>query len=295
MELRHLKLVRTLAQEGTLTNAGKKLHLSQPALSHQLREIEEEFGAPLFERVKKRMVITQVGRRVLESADTVLGELEKVETDVRCLVLGEGGTLRIATACYTGYHWLPALLKTFRRSHPRVDVRIIIAATSNPIEHMLKGDLDLALLNVRVPEPKINYRKLFDDPMLVLVHRDHPWAARKSVEPESFLDETVVKYDIPDEEIFFFREVLAPARVTPKAVIGLPTTDAIVEMVKADMGVAVMPEWSLKPYLRSSQLKGLRLTRKGIKRPWYVATLKSDHEPPHVRSFIKHLAQSVKC
>ena len=95
MELRHLRLVRTLEREGTLTAAARHLHLSQPALSHQLREVEEEMGTPLFQRARKRMLLTEVGRRVLEGAESILGEMESVEADVARLVSGEGATLRI--------------------------------------------------------------------------------------------------------------------------------------------------------------------------------------------------------
>jgi len=101
MEIRHLKLVKTVAEEGNLTSAGKKLFLSQSALSHQLREIEDKFGTPIFQRVNKKMVLTQVGNRILRTADTILCELEKVENDVRSVVSGDAGILRISTECYT--------------------------------------------------------------------------------------------------------------------------------------------------------------------------------------------------
>ena len=94
MEIRHLKLVKTVAEEGNLTSAGKKLFLSQSALSHQLREIEDKFGTPIFQRINKKMVLTQVGNRILHTADTILCELEKVENDVRSVVSGDAGILR---------------------------------------------------------------------------------------------------------------------------------------------------------------------------------------------------------
>ncbi len=293
MELRHLRLVRTLTREGTLTAAARHLHLSQPALSHQLREIQEEMGAPLFQRARKRMVLTEAGRRVLEGAETILLEMESVEADVARLASGEGGTLRIATACYTGYHWLPSILRAFRRRYPRVNVKVNLAATRNPIASLLEGQLDLAILNRRDPEPSIQYRKLFDDEMIVLVYRDHPWTRRTYVRPEEFAGETVINYDLPDEEIFFLRDVLAPAGVVPQEIMKLPTTDAVIEMVKAEMGVAVQVEWAVRSYLRSSRLRSLRLTRRGVKRPWYVARLKSSGLS-YVSDFVDHLTAHVR-
>ena len=136
MEIRHLKLVKTVAEEGNLTSAGKKLFLSQSALSHQLREIEDKFGTPIFQRVNKKMVLTQVGNRILRTADTILCELEKVENDVRRVVSGDAGILRVSTLCYTCYHWLPGLLKSYIKHYPNVDVRIIAEATRQPMDFM---------------------------------------------------------------------------------------------------------------------------------------------------------------
>jgi LysR family transcriptional regulator for metE and metH len=290
VELRHLKLVQTLAEVGTLTNAAKRLYLSQSALSRQLGEIEEDLGTPLFKRLKKRMVLTEAGKRVLEGAESVLGEIRRLEGDIRHMASGETGTLRIAACSHTCFHWLPSVLKSFKESYPGVEVVIESSASHDPAGHLLTGAIDLALVNVRGKEPRIAYRKLFDDEMVALVPKRHPWARKRHVTAGDFADQHLINYDIPVEEVVFYQKVLMPAGVIPKSLTKLPLTDAIVEMVRAGMGVAVLNLWSVRPYLKSSELKAIRVTKAGFKRIWHAAHLRNGHHPPYLERFITYLS-----
>jgi LysR family transcriptional regulator for metE and metH len=295
MELRHLNLVVTLAGEGTLTSAGKKLYLSQSALSRQLREIEDELGAPLFRRVKKRMVLTTEGKRVLEGANAVLGEVRRVREDVRCMTVGDVGTLRLGACSHTCFHWLPAVLQSFKGAHPGVEVQIDTAAAHDPAAHLTKGVIDLAIVNIKPIETRISYKKLFDDEMFAVVPKDHSWAGKTHVTARHFAEEHLINYDYPIEEVVFYQRVLLPAGVTPKSLTKLPMTDAIVEMVKAGMGVAVLNHWSIRPFLETNKdLRAIRVTKNGLKRTWYAARRRDERQPPYVSAFIDHLARHAK-
>src|SRR5919106_6531509 len=147
LEIRHLQLVRAVTSAGSLTGAGSILNLTQSALSHQLRDIESRLGTALFLRVGKRMMLTPAGERLLRSADEVLEAIERTEDSIRQLSGADRGLLRLSTECYTCYHWLPALLKRYRRAHPSVDVRIDAESTSDPINHLLAGRLDVAVIS----------------------------------------------------------------------------------------------------------------------------------------------------
>src|SRR5260221_6076254 len=126
LEIRHLRLVAAVAEVGSLTRAGDQLHLTESALSHQLRDVESRLGTALFLRVGKRLVLTPAGERLLSSATDVLERLRQTEHDIREMGRARAGTLRITTECYTCYHWLPPLLLRYRRAFPRVEVRINI-------------------------------------------------------------------------------------------------------------------------------------------------------------------------
>src|SRR5258705_12004514 len=128
LEVRHLRLVRAVAAFGGLTSAGRELHLTQSALSHQLRDVETRLGTPIFLRVGKRMVLTSAGERLLRSAEEILGTLERTEAAIRGLAAVGRGRLRVSTGSYTQYHWLPLALKRFRPVCPNVDVQIVTGA-----------------------------------------------------------------------------------------------------------------------------------------------------------------------
>lgn len=292
MEMRHLRLVRTLATEGTLTAAGKKLYLSQSALSHQLREIEDEFGVTLFRRIKKRMVLTTAGERLLNSADIVLGEIDSARNDITHMNSGDHGTLRISACRHASLHWLPTVLKSLKEDYPGVDVCIDRSVERDPTENLLAGTIDLAIVNVKTDHSRIVHLKLFDDQMVAVVCSDHPWASRRKVTARHFADQHLINYDLPFEEVEFNKTMLVPSKVVPKSLTKVPTTDAIIELVKAGMGVAVLNLWSVKPYLESQEVCCVSLSKHGFSRTWYAAVTDDRRKPPYISHFIGYLAKS---
>lgn len=293
MEIRHLRLIQTVSETGTLTAAAEKLHLSQSALSHQLRDLEAELGVTVFHRSAKRMTLTQAGKRLHEAACRVLCEIQKAQAEITRINTGEGGRLRIVTACYTCYHWLPGILKRFRKIYPGVEVAINLAATADPYEHLLSGDIDLGIVNRRVTEPGLEYQTLFEDEEVVLVGKNHPWRKKKFVMPKDLADQHLVVFDSHLKESNLFKKVLTPAGIVPQQVVKLPMTEAILEMVKSGLGITVMVKWAALPQIRSSQLIALPLTATGIKRTWYSVVMKDRYRPEYVQGFIDQIRKNA--
>jgi len=290
LEVRHLKLVRAVAASGSLTRAGRELHLSQSALSHQLRDVETRLGTPLFLRVGKRMVLTTAGARLQRSAGEVLEALEHTEDTIRRLG-GEGrGLLRISTGCYTEYHWLPSVLKAYRGVYPNVDVQIAAGATADPVRLLLDGRLDLGIVSHPLQDARVVERPLFEDEMVVIVAPHHRLASRRYLQPEDFADQCLL-LDTPREESPFYQRVLVPAGVTPAGVQLVAQTGAIVELVKAGLGVAVLARWAVEPLVKAGALRALALTRGGDRRQWSAAVLKDMADVSYVRAFIDLFAR----
>ncbi len=290
LEVRHLKLVRAVAASGSLTRAGRELHLTQSALSHQLRDVETRLGTRLFLRVGKRMVLTTAGSRLLRSAGEVLAALEHTEAAIRRLAGADRGLLRISTGCYTEYHWLPAILRAYRDVCPNVDVQIAADATADPVRLLLEGRLDLAIVNHPLRDGRVVERLLFDDEMVVIVGPRHRLASRRYVQPEDFADQHLL-LDAPKEESPVYQRVLVPAGVRPAAVQLVAQTSAIVELVKAGLGVAVLARWAVEPSVKAGALCALALTRGGDRRRWNAAVLKDMAEVAYVREFIDVFAR----
>ncbi|MEW6211719.1 MAG: LysR substrate-binding domain-containing protein [Acidobacteriota bacterium] len=289
LEVRHLKLVTAVAEEGGVTRAANRLHLTQSALSHQLRDIESRLGASLFLRMNKKMILTQAGERLLSSARGVLGELQRVEEDIRQIALNREGVIRISTECYTCYHWLPAALKNFHEAFPRVEVRIVAEATRRPIQALLDGRLDLAIASTVIRNRKLLFKPLFRDELMVILNRDHPLASRPYLTAQDFADEHLIVYSIPKEELTVFQKVLLPANVLPRQVSHVQLTEAIIEMVKAGLGVSVMAQWAVAPQLEAGTLRAVPLTKRGFHRQWSAAMIKSKTIPPYLLKFVELL------
>ena len=194
LEIRHLRLVAGIADAGTMTAAADRLCLTQSALSHQLRDIERRVGTPFFVRLGRRMVLTAAGRRVLDTARRVIGEVERAEDDLRRLAGRTDGSIRVCTECNTGYHWLGPLLASFRRKHPRVTVHVAAEATGAPVRALLDGRVDLAILIDPARDKRLRLRPLFGDEMIAIVAKDDPLAKRRWVSAEDLAAQHLLLY-----------------------------------------------------------------------------------------------------
>ena len=285
LEIKHLRLVSAIARTGSVTRAGDLLNLSQSALSHQLRDIEDRLTAPLFHRVGKRMVLTPAGDALLRTAQQVLDLVARTEEEIRTAGKRDGGLLRITTQCYTCYHWLPGLLKEYRLRHPHVDVQVDADSTPRPIKSLLEGRIDLAIVMDRVRDRRLVERPLFEDEVLVSMAPTHRLASRTYVEAHDFADETLIIYP-PKEESTMLQRVLVPAGVTPKGLQQVQLSEAIVELVKAGLGVSTMARWAIEPHVRAGTIRTAKLTRKGFKRRWSAVLLRDMASTPFAKDFI---------
>lgn len=295
LDLRHLRLVAAMAESGGQTRAARKLNLTQSALSHQLRELESRVGAPLFIRASRRMVLTAVGERVLASARRVLHEVEALERDLTSeATAGGAGIVRLATECYTCYHWLPGVVTAFRQEWPRVDVRIIAEATANPVRALLDGALDLAIVAGDVDERRLGCTSLFEDEQVVVMAPNHALASRPFVAPEELRDEHLILYTTHSSENAVLREVLRPAGVEPRHLTRVQLTEAIVELVKAGLGVSVLARWAIAPQLRDRSLVGVPLTARGFHRRWWAVTRPHETAPAYQQRLLELLGSHLR-
>jgi len=289
LELRHLRLVVHVAASGSLTAAADHLHLTQSALSHQLRDLEDRLGTPLFLRRNRRMTPTAAGQRLLESAGTVLAELERTEAAVRDVGRNRQGLLRVATECYTCYHWLPGVLKEFARRAPGVEVRVEVEATAHPLAMLVAGKLDFALMTSPVRDRRLAATPLFRDEMLVIAAADHRFAKQPHVKPADLAGETLYMYS-PPEESYVFQTLLTPAHIVPRALHQVQLTEAIVELVRANLGVTVLARWAMEPYLAGGSLVGRPLTARGFYRHWSAVVPRGLAQVPYVLEFLRLVA-----
>jgi LysR family transcriptional regulator for metE and metH len=293
MEIRYLRLIKAIVEEGSITRAMNVLHLSQSALSYQLKEAELQVGTLVFYRRNKKLILTPVGKKLYTVANKVIKELDSAESEIKKIMNGENGVIRISTECYTSYHWLPAVLKKFKGEFPNVEIEIVFEATHRPIEKLIAGELDLAITSNPEQVEQIEFVQLFSDEMLAVVCKSHPWANREYVEAEDFQDISLIIHSLPLDTVSIFRTQLTPKGINPKKLIVLPLTEASIELVKANMGVIVLANWALQPYL-NDEIKAIKINPEGFFRQQYVARIRNRDYPVYFDYFIKFLREEIR-
>jgi LysR family transcriptional regulator for metE and metH len=291
LDSRHLRLVAEIARAQSVTRAADRLNVTQSAVSHQLRDIEERLGTALFLRSGRRMLLTAAGRHLVDTAGRVLDEIARAESAVTRLARNEAGEFRVCTQCHTGYHWLPPLLQAVRRRYPDVEVRIAAEHTMQAVNALLEGKLDLAIVNRTPQDRRLRVRPLFEDEHAAIVAPSHPWAARAFVSPQELAAERLFLYSRSVEDSYIVQQVMRPAGVLPANAAFLQLTEAILEMVKAGLGASVLPTWSIAPAIASGAVRAVRITRSGVYRPWNAATLAGGEESAFLDYFIQLLTR----
>ncbi len=291
LDIKHLKLIIAVTEEKTVTKAGERLHLTQSALSHQLRDLEERLGMPLFLRLNKKMILTPAGERLLQSARQVLDELTHTEADLKQMAASEQGALRLSTECYTCYYWLPELLREFSRKYPNIEIKIDLENTYDPLPALLNAKLDLAIVCDAPLDARLIYRPLFKDELVAVMPPDHPLVARTYLRAADFADQHLFLCITPkNSDLYQF--VLNPASVSPARFSHVQMVEAIIEIVKAGLGISVLARWAVQTQLDAGTLVARAVTRKGLHRQWNAALLRNDWVPAFVNEFVDMLAQS---
>ncbi|NTX11942.1 LysR family transcriptional regulator [Myxococcus sp. CA056] len=287
LELRHFKLIAAVADTGSLAAASRQLHLTSSALSHQLRDAEERLGVQLFQRRQRRLLLTGSGEKLLVSARRVLSEVAQAEAI--CRAHPQDDLLRLSTGCYTVYGWLPPILGRWQAEHPRVELRIVLEATRQPLGALLNGELDLALTTDVPRQARLAQTALFEDELMLVVPEGHALARRGHVTARELVSENLLTYAAPREQLDIFTRVFWPEGLEPQRVSPVPLTEALIELVRGGVGVTALPEWML-PAQRNG-LHTVRLTPRGIRRRWSAVTRASRQRSAPLTYFIQLLSE----
>lgn len=289
IEIRHFQLIKMISDAGSMTKASEKLFLTQPTLSHQLKEIESKLGAPLFLRVNKKLILTEEGKKIIEAAHEILPRIVQIENDIKG-IRNKVKRLRLTTQCYTCYHWLPSIMKKFQSEFPTTEIDIVTEAMNDPVDYLLKGEIDLAITNNHKRQAGIKYEKLFSDEQVAVVPIKHPLAARPYLRPSDFKHESLIIYKEDIKKDYFAQNVLIPRSIPIGRVTKMQLTEARVELVKAGMGLTVLSKWLVKPFVRdTSFVKLIPIGKNGFYRTWFTGTLHTRQNDPGLKQFVSFL------
>jgi LysR family transcriptional regulator, regulator for metE and metH len=286
VELRHLRLMVAIADSGSITRAGQHLHLTQSALSHQLRDLEDRLRVQLFTRSRSGLAPTAAGHAMVTVARDVLSRLQTAREELATIAGHDEAPLRITTECHTCYHWLPQVLRRLHARYPGVQAEVVVNATSRPLQALADGDVDVAIVYTLPTRGSLATRFLFDDELIAAVPPQHPLARRAFLQPWDFADYTALLYNTVRRESLVFRKFFVTGKHEPKNVVQVQLTEAMIEMIKADLGIGVLTRWSAEHEIKAGRLVALPLGRGGLHRPWHAAFRKQKAMPAHFAEFI---------
>ncbi|AYH43361.1 LysR substrate-binding domain-containing protein [Azoarcus sp. DN11] len=246
MELRHLRYFLAVAEELNFTRAAARLHIGQPPLSMQIRDLEDEIGTPLFERSKRRVALTEAGRRFLDHAREILSRSQAAAEDARRAGRGELGELRVGFTSSLPYTTtLADVLYTYRRDFPQVDLQLREMFTGDQFAALLRGDIDVGLVRYRglVVPPGVVTREIGRDRLRLVVNSAHPLAARKEVSLAECRDEGFIAYplDIGTGLPAIVGDLCRGAGFEPRVVQRAREATTQIGLVASGLGVAVLP------------------------------------------------------
>ena len=236
IELRHLKTLLALEETGSVSLAAQRVFLTQSALSHQIRTLENYYETPLFERKSNPLRFTPAGARLLKLARDLLPQVAAAERDMAQIIEGEAGELRRAVECHTCFDWLMPAMGEFRPLWPQVELDIVSGFQADPVGLLLSHRADLAIVSEAVPQAGIAYRPLFAYGMVGICAPEHPLAAKEIWQAEDFAGETLITYPVPDDMLDLLRKILLPRGINPQRRHS-ELTIAIVQLVASRRGI----------------------------------------------------------
>ena len=284
-----LRAIATIAECGTVSKAAKRLQLTQPALSYQIKKLEAEAGTALFWRTRRGMVPTAAGERLIQAARAVRSTVARAGEELRLLRSGAEGRLRISTESSTAYHWLAGTLSAFRPRYPRVQVEVAVAR--RPLEALQGGRIDILLTTEPHSEAELTATPLFDDELLAIMPADHPLAKRAHLKATDFAEQSVLVWDGKRSELLSL--LLRPAGVRPRYLAEVPVTEVLVEMVRSGLGISVVASWAVLPELDAGELVGVRLTKAGMHCRWFGVWRNRPATPRYVADFLSVLTEAT--
>ncbi|ANF56962.1 LysR family transcriptional regulator [Halotalea alkalilenta] len=286
LELRHLRTLIALRDSGSLVEAAERVHLTQSALSHQLKELENRLGDALFVRKTRPVQFTPCGQRLLALAEQVLPQVRIAERDVARLAARRDARLHMAIECHSCFQWLMPTIDAFRHVAADVEIDILGGNVFEPLNGLVREQLDLVITADPQALPGIHYQPLFRYQSLLAVAPDHPFAGREWIEPEELRDQTLIIYPVEHTRLDVFTRFLTPAGVYPQEVRSAELTMMMMQLVASGRGVCALPNWALTEYLERDYVNAVRLGEQGVWGTLYAAIRGEQRELGWMQAFL---------
>ena len=287
LEKIHLAIIREVEEQGSLTAAASTLCLTQSALSHTMKKLEQNLGTAVWHREGRSLRLTQAGAYLLAVANRILPQLSDTEARIRQYAQGERGTLRIGMECHPCYQWLLKVVTPYLAAWPDVDVDVKQRFQFGGIGALFGYEIDLLVTPDPLFKPGLHFEPVFDYEQVLAVGRNHTLAAAPYIKPEQLGSEVLITYPVEHERLDIYNQFLIPAGVSPKRHKIIETTDILLQMVASGRGVTALPRWLVEEYAKKMKLVAVRLGRHGIAKQIFLGARKADIDIAYLKAFVE--------
>ena len=281
IEISHLKLVQALYKEGNVSDAADSLFVTQSALSHQIKKLENLLDSSIFVRHSDPFKLTPQGKKLLGLANEVLPRIEITEKQ---LVQSDGGRLNIAIECHSCFDWLIPTLDVFREKQPKVDFDLSLAFSFEPMDALKNYDVDMVVTSDPVEDKQFEYFPIFDYQMLMVLSKESDLVNKQYLKPKDIENQTLLTYPVEQNRLDVFNYFLKPEGVNPKNIRKVELPLMMMQLVLNNQGVATMPEWALTDEQKTKVILK-SLGKNGVWRTLYLAVRKTDKNLPYINDF----------
>jgi len=286
LERTHLAVVKEVERQGSLTAAADVLHVTQSALSHSMKKLEQQLGTDIWLREGRSLRLTQAGQYLLAVANRVLPQLDLAEERLRQFAQGERGTLRIGMECHPCYQWLLKIVSPYLAAWPDVDVDVKQRFQFGGIGALFGYEIDMLVTPDPLYKPGLKFEAVFDYEQVLVVARGHPLADAPHVRPRQLMQEVLITYPVETDRLDIFTEFLGPAGIAPRRHKTIETTDIMLQMVASGRGVAALPRWLVHEYAAKVDVVPVRLGPRGIAKKIHLGAREADLDTDYLQAFI---------
>lgn len=293
LSFRQMQVFQSVYQHQGYGRAAEALGLTQPAVSSQIRKLEQALGQPLFEYVGRQLYCTRAGEKVAERITAVFDQVESLQTDLHSLQGQLSGALSIC-AVSTAQYAVPHLLQGFLSRHPAVNVSLKVMNRAQAIEQLNNNTDDLVVMGLVPSDRSLASLPFLDNELIPVMAADHALAAKKQITAQQFLDARLLLREAGSGNRLALEQHCQQQRLSLRPYIEMGSNDAIKHGVLAGLGVAVLPKLSVLAELRQRSLISPTLKGFPLRRSWCLVYPKGKHPTPVMQAFLDYIQSQLK-
>ena len=287
MDLRQLEIIRAIAETGSFTAAGHKLHVSQSAISRQILLLEDELKEPVFLRVGRRIRITPAGESLLQLSHRVFQDLKDTTAGITDSQESLRGTVRLLGGMTVCLYVFPALLTELKRQHPEIELKLMSGSSEQCLARLRSGAGDLALLTLPIEQPDLVTVPVLQEELLVVTAAKHPLSRKKKVLPQDLVRQPFVLFEPGSNSRRAIDEFFLSARIEPQIVMETENVEIIKALVRNGLGITIIPYQAVARDVTSGQMHCARIEGRSLVRETGWIYPKMSRTPRAVQEVIK--------